>query len=300
MKTDNNYLHYTDYVFKKILKKYCDGVLKFLNIPYKLKRINQSEITGYGPKIYRMDFTGDVLDGIEELSLILECQTYLPQEDDIKRFFQYITLIRTFKNQNVELYILLTEKAPYDSLNFKINEDCIYKMNVISLKDIKATDIFNKIEHKLKYRKKITEEDIAALQLIAYTSYTETTLEILKKANTIINKISLDINEKEAIIYILDVLSANMLNEKDKKEYLEETKMLINPRDEYMKNEGIKEGINKGKEEGKQEGKEEGIQENKEEIAKKLLNKNMPLKEISEITELTTQEIKNLKTKEVK
>ena len=163
-------------------------------------------------------------------------------------------------------------------------------MNVISLKDIKATDIFKKIEHKLKYRKKITEEDIAALQLIAYTSYTETTLEILKKANTIINKIPLDINEKEAIIYILDVLSANMLNEKDKKEYLEETKMLINPRDEYMKNEGIKEGINKGKEEGKEEGK----QENKEEIAKKLLNKNMPLKEISEITELTTQEIKNL------
>ena len=53
-----------------------------------------------------------------------------------------------------------------------------------------------------------------------------------------------------------------------------------------MKNKGIKEGINKGKEEGKQE--------KTEEIAKKLLNKNMPLKEISEITELTTQEIKNL------
>ena len=54
--------------------------------------------------------------------------------------------------------------------------------------------------------------------------------------------------------------------------------MLINPRDEYMKNEGIK----------------EGIEESKKEIAKKLLNKNMPLKEISEITELTIQEIKNL------
>ena len=77
-----------------------------------------------------------------------------------------------------------------------------------------------------------------------------------------------------------------MLNEKDKKEYIEETKMLINPRDEYMKNKGIKEGINKGK--------QEGIEESKKEIAKKLLNKNMPLKEISEITELTTQEIKNL------
>ena len=62
--------------------------------------------------------------------------------------------------------------------------------------------------------------------------------------------------------------------------------MLINPRDEYMKNEGIKEG--------KEEGKQEGIEESKKEIAKKLLNKNMPLKEISEITELTIQEIKNL------
>ena len=62
--------------------------------------------------------------------------------------------------------------------------------------------------------------------------------------------------------------------------------MLINPRDEYMKNEGIKEG--------KEEGKQEGIQEKTEEIARKLLNKNMPLKEISEITELTTEEIKNL------
>ena len=74
------------------------------------------------------------------------------------------------------------------------------------------------------------------------------------------------------------MLSTNILNEKDKKEYPEETKMLINPRDEYMKNEGIK----------------EGIEESKKEIAKKLLNKNMPLKEISEITELTTEEIKNL------
>ena len=44
-------------------------------------------------------------------------------------------------------------------------------MHVISLKDIKAKDIFKNIENKLKNNIKITDDDIASLQLIIYTSY---------------------------------------------------------------------------------------------------------------------------------
>ena len=40
-------------------------------------------------------------------------------------------------------------------------------------------------------------------------------------------------NEKEAISYILDVMSTNMLNEQDKNQLMEETEML-NPRYEYL------------------------------------------------------------------
>ena len=307
MNKEKKYLHYTDYIFKRSLEKYANGILKFLNLPYTIKKINQSEITDYGPKIRRLDFTGDVTTQAETLSLILECQTYIPTEDDLKRFFQYIALIRSFKNHDVELYILLTEKAPFESIDFKIKENCTYTMNVISLKNTKATDIFNRINNKLKHKKKINEEDIAALQLIVYTDFEESPAEILKKTHKLINSIEIeDVNEKKAILYILDVLSANMLNAKERNEYLEETTMLLNPRDEYMKNKGIEEGMKKGEEKGMKKGMKKGEEKGMKkgmkkgrnelqlEMVKELQKRNYPINEICEITKLTKQEIKNL------
>ena len=284
MNKEKKYLHYSDYIFKRSLEKYANGVLKFLNLPYTIKKINQSEITDYGPKIRRLDFTGDVTTQAKTLSLILECQTYIPTEDDLKRFFQYIALIRSFKNHDVELYILLTEKAPFESIDFKIKENCTYTMNVISLKNTKATDIFNRINNKLKHKKKINEEDIAALQLIVYTDFEESPAEILKKTHKLINSIEIeDVNEK---------------------------KVLLNPRDEYMKNKGIEEGMKKGMKKGEEKGMKKGMKKGEEkgmkkgmkkgrnelqlEMVKELQKRNYPINEICEITKLTKQEIKNL------
>ena len=115
----------------------------------------------------------------------------------------------------------------------------------------------------------IGDEEIAALQLIAYTEYKESTLDVLKRAHHLIERMKLSDKDKLAIIYILNVLSANMLSEKDKKEYLEETTMMLNPRDEYMKNKG------------------------KEEIAKSLKG-TLPIEEIAKHTGLTIEKIKSL------
>ena len=71
--------------------------------------------------------------------------------------------------------------------------------------------------------------------------------------------------------------------------------MLLNPREEYFKNQGIKEGLEEGKKEGLEEGKKEGLKEGKIEIAIKLLNKGMPIKEIIDITGLTENQILNAK-----
>lgn len=51
---------------------------------------------------------------------------------------------------------------------------------------------------------------------------------------------------------------------------------------------------NTGIREAKEEGMEEGREKEKIEIAKKLLGKNMPIKEIEEITGLTKEEIRKL------
>ena len=230
---DYEYPQFTDYVFKKTVHRYANGVLKLLGIPYTINNIILSEITDLGPKIHRLDFAGEALKNGEEICFVLECQSKLPNDDDILRFFQYVSSLLVLKKQKVELYILCMQKAPYNKKEFVLNDDCVYTMHVLSLKNIKAKDIFKRFEGK-KYNQ-LTEEDIAALQLIAYTDYPEPTLEILKKAYNIIEKLDFDdINEKLAILYIFEVLSANMLDEKEYKEFQEETEMILNPRDRYL------------------------------------------------------------------
>ena len=90
-------------------------------------------------------------------------------------------------------------------------------MHVISLKDYKAREIIKSIEDKLKNNEEITDMDIASLQVIVYSDYEESQLEILLKARKLIERIAessgMDINDKKAIVYLLNVLSVYMLDE---------------------------------------------------------------------------------------
>lgn len=74
-------------------------------------------------------------------------------------------------------------------------------MHVISLKRIKAKEILKKIEYKIKNNKDISDENIASLQLIAYTTYSETTLEILLKASKLVNQMNRRKRKKSSIIH---------------------------------------------------------------------------------------------------
>ena len=114
---DKRYGHYNDYVFKSIVQKRANGLLKFVNIPYRINRMLISEYTNLGPSISRMDFVGEAEKNGKPVSLILECQTDPPTDDDIKRFFQYVSSLRIFKDNNVELYILCTKRGPMRKRN---------------------------------------------------------------------------------------------------------------------------------------------------------------------------------------
>lgn len=213
------------------------------------------------------------------ITLILECQSNVPTEEDFNRFFQYVSSLRLFKNYDVELYILCTQEVPFDKKDFVINDDCIYTMHIISLKDFKAEEIFKNIENKLKNNEVITDEDIAALQLIVYTDHEESDLDILIKARRLIEVVAekshMDINEKLAIIYLFNVLSANMLSAVDNKKYVEENKMILNPVERYMK--------------------EEGIHEGRLQTAKSLVDSGFPINDIVAITGLSKEDILNFK-----
>ena len=280
---DRQYAQYNDYAFKSILLERANGLLKFVNIPYRINRTLISEVTNLGPSISRMDFVGEAEKDGKTASLILECQTKLPTDDDIKRFFQYISSIRIFKDNDVELYILCVEEAPYTKKDFVIKEGCVYTMHVISLKDFKAGEIFKNIEYKLKNNEKITDADIASLQLIVYTDFEEPKLEILNRARNLFERISesliFDINEKMAVIYLFDVLSANMLDENEYELYVEENVMILNPVERYMNKKGKEEGIEQGKKEGKLE------------VAGNLLDDGFVIEDVVRITGLSKEDI---------
>lgn len=83
-----------------------------------------SEFTTIGPGISRIDFAEEVEKDEKIITLILECHSKLPTDEDIKRFFQYVSSMRIFKNNNVELFILCIENAPYSKKEFIINDEC--------------------------------------------------------------------------------------------------------------------------------------------------------------------------------
>ena len=156
---------------------------------------------------------------------------------------------------------------------------------MISLKDFKAKDIFKNIENKLKNNDEITDRDIASLQLIIYTDFDESDLEILNRARELIEQISermvFDINEKMAIIYLFDMLSTNMLSADDYDEYMEMNSMLVNPRERYFKNQGINEGM------------EKGIDQGKRDVARNLLQDGFSMDEVVKLTGLSKNYILN-------
>ena len=273
------YPHYHDYNFKGILQERANGLLRFIGIPYLLLSVMMSEFTTIPPGISRIDFAGEALKNQKVISLIIECQSKLPTDEDIKRFFQYVSSIRIFKNNDVELFILCIEKAPYTKKEFIINDECTYTMHIISLKDYKAREIFKSIEDKLKNNEEITDMDIASLQVIIYTDYDESQLEILLKARKLIERIAessgMDINQKKAIVYLLNVLSANMLDEDESEKYQEETYVMLNPTDRYL--------LKKGKREGKLEGKLD--------VARNLLAEGFPIEKVVKFTGLSKEDI---------
>ena len=80
-----------------------------------------------------------------------------------------------------------------------------------------------------------------------------------------------------AAIYLFDVLSANMLDEKEYELYVEENVMILNPVERYMKNKG----------------KKEGIMEGKLEVAGNLLDEGYVIEDVVRITGLSKEDILN-------
>ena len=118
-----------------------------------------------------------------------------------------------------------------------------------------------------KFIKKNPEANTKLEQWLWLIAGREEKLEMAKKENKEIKK-------------AMDIIDEMSMDEKEWELYMSRKFAIMD--------------YNTGIREAKEEGMEEGREKEKIEIAKKLLGKNMPIKEIEEITGLTKEEIRKL------
>ena len=124
-------------------------------------------------------------------------------------------------------------------------------------------------------------------------------LEMAKKENKLIQKADETYNVLTGDAEIKRLAEIRLMSK------LEEHSALTVAREEGMekgrkkkKKKGRKEGLEKGIEKGKKEGIEKGKKEKQMEVAKKMLIKKIPIETIIELTELSKEEIENIKNQE--
>jgi predicted transposase/invertase (TIGR01784 family) len=99
----------------------------------------------------------------------------------------------------------------------------------------------------------------------------------------------------------LSKLQVNLQMRQNRSKDLREVIMNLAPAYEqwYAKTieQGKQEGLTEGKQIGLTEGKQIGITEGKQETARRMLSRNMPLEEISDLTDLSIAQLQALQTK---
>ena len=61
---------------------------------HPMKNIISSEIASPTPQLHLMDFVSEAEKDREDICIILECQSNLANDDDITRFFRYVSYLR--------------------------------------------------------------------------------------------------------------------------------------------------------------------------------------------------------------
>lgn len=306
-----------DKMFRNILARKKEMV-KFLNEFLKLNRkIQENQIIQYPTDFitrYYKDKHSDIIYKLKNkpVYFLVEHQSTIDPQMPL-RLYEYIGEIMR-KEENKGIYPIVVPiviytgfkkwKVPtdlaqkqYQSLNYKKYEINL-KYNLITAEDYTFEELLEKktlfssimIIEKSKSREEINTQMNKVIEVITNPKDKEALSEI------IINIIEPMIG-REKVSKMLE-----KINNKEELEMSPFTKTLLD-----LEHKAWKKGMREGKEEGKAQGIKEGIKEGIEQgieqgilnTAKKMLKKNMQMKEIQEITGLSKEKLEKLAHNEI-
>ncbi|KOM89589.1 hypothetical protein FDB30_08220 [Clostridium botulinum] len=263
--------NYEDMIMKRAMDIFAEDGLKFFGIDKKVKDTGSTEIVVLEIKNMFMDYTFLMED---DTYIHFEFQTTNKGVTDLRRFRTYEALLNMQTGKDVVTYVVYSGdiKNPLSGYESGINS---YRVNAISMANKDGDKIFNDIIDKMKSGEELSKQDIIAL------TFTPIMGGKLSKGDKIVNAIrvvkDIDKDYRYDVESILYAFANKFLSGKDLEKVREEIKMT------ELGKSLIEEGIEKGKSEGKQE--------NAIETAKRAIKKGMSNDVISELTELSIEDI---------
>lgn len=280
-----------DQLFKYATKEDGFGLLKLLKesnanikeIDFKSENLtyNPTELIELDPKIYKTDM---ILE-LDHLIVLTEFQSTIVKTIDEKRYRLYTALVDYAKRNNKPLILIVISTAEKTKIKqYKINKDCVFTIPIVSLKDFDGDKIINNIENKIKNNQKITRHEMLNLALAPFMSSKKPLDKQIEKTVKTLDEVRKSMKCSSDFVFGIELLIVEKFIKNERQH-----KKLTNILRDTMKI------IDEWRQEDYENGKKEGKEEEKINTAKNMLKENYTIKQISTITQLNIESIKQIK-----
>lgn len=281
-----------DQLFKYATKEDGIGLLKLLKesnanikeIDFESENLtyNPTELVELDPKIYKTDM---ILE-LDHLIVLTEFQSTIVKTPDEKRYRLYTALVDYAKRNNKPIMLIVISTAEKTKIKqYKINKDCVFTIPIVSLKDFDGDKIINNIENKIKNNQKITRHEMLNLALAPFMSSKKPLNKQIEKTVKTLDEVRKSMKCSSDFVFGIELLIVEKFIKNERQH-----KKLTNILRDTMKI------IDEWRQEDYENGKQQGKEEEKINTAKNMLKENYSIKQISKITQLNIESIKQIKT----
>lgn len=281
-----------DQLFKYATKEDGIGLLKLLKesnanikeIDFESENLtyNPTELVELDPKIYKTDM---ILE-LDHLIVLTEFQSTIVKTPDEKRYRLYTALVDYAKRNNKPIMLIVISTAEKTKIKqYKINKNCVFTIPIVSLKDFDGDKIINNIENKIKNNQKITRHEMLNLALAQFMSSKKPLNKQIEKTVKTLDEVRKSMKCSSDFVFGIELLIVEKFIKNERQH-----KKLTNILRDTMKI------IDEWRQEDYENGKQQGKEEEKINTAKNMLKENYTVKQISKITQLNIESIKQIKT----
>lgn len=281
-----------DQLFKYATKEDGIGLLKLLKesnanikeIDFESENLtyNPTELVELDPKIYKTDM---ILE-LDHLIVLTEFQSTIVKTIDEKRYRLYTALVDYAKRNNKPIILIVISTAEKTKIKqYKINKNCVFTIPIVSLKDFDGDKIINNIENKIKNNQKITRHEMLNLALAPFMSSKKPLNKQIEKTVKTLDEVRKSMKCSSDFVFGIELLIVEKFIKNERQH-----KKLTNILRDTMKI------IDEWRQEDYENGKQQGKEEEKINTAKNMLKENYTVKQISKITQLNIESIKQIKT----